>query len=390
MRGSHIITEKPLPPGWQWKNIGELCHVATGGTPDTSNMDYYKGNIPWMKSGDVKGTYLNDATHYISEKGLSNSNAVLHPINTVLLAMSGQGKTRGTSSILKISAACSQSVAAILPSDVILPELIHYWLMYKYSDTRNITGDNERTGLNLKLVRRIIIPLPPLPEQKRIAKILNEKMTAIEKAHAAAEAQLEAAIKLQYAYVQETLKSPLKSYSLNECTEEVSTGIGSKWSEYPVLGATRSGLAPAKDPVGSRPERYKLVDVGTIFYNPMRILIGSIALVDDGDNAGITSPDYVVIKAKEGILHYRWFYHWLRSSLGERFIKSLARGAVRERILFNRLIQGSIDLPSYESQLIAAEKIAKIKPLITGIEEQLKYINALPSIILRKSFSGGF
>ena len=96
------------------------------------------------------------------------------------------------------------------------------------------------------------------------------------------------------------------------------------------MGATRDGVAPAKELPGKHPERYKPVVPGTVFYNPMRILIGSIAFIDEGDEAGITSPDYVVLRGKEGVVESRWFYHWLRSPLGEQCISSLARGAVRE------------------------------------------------------------
>jgi len=70
-------------------------------------------------------------------------------------------------------------------------------------------------------------------------------------------------------------------------------------------------LAPAKEPVGKDPTRYKLVEPGTIFYNPMRILLGSVAMIDEGDAPGITSPDYVVFTTRPGTLHPRWFYYWL-------------------------------------------------------------------------------
>src|ERR1035437_1445565 len=134
-----------------------------------------------------------------------------------------------------------------------------------------------------------------------------------------------------------------REISLGEALVEVSSGVGAAWSNYRVLGATRAGLALAKEPVGKSPERYKLVSPGTVFYNPMRIMIGSIAMVDDGDATGITSPDYVVLKGREGRVHSRWFYYWLRSPYGKRCIESLARGAVRERMLFNRLADGEIN-----------------------------------------------
>lgn len=137
----------------------------------------------------------------------------------------------------------------------------------------------------------------------------------------------------------------LQRIRLSDALIEVTQGVGPAWHKYRVLGATRDGLAPAKEKVGKNPERYKLVEPGTIFYNPMRILIGSIAMVDEGEEPGITSPDYVVFRTRDGILHSRWFYHWLRSPYGERFIRSLARGAVRERLLFRRLALAELELP---------------------------------------------
>ncbi|MBI1845351.1 MAG: hypothetical protein HY294_04060 [Candidatus Rokubacteria bacterium] len=125
---------------------------------------------------------------------------------------------------------------------------------------------------------------------------------------------------------------------LGECLEEVTRGVGPSWSNYRLLGATRDGLAAAKEPVGQNPERYKLVEPGTIFYNPMRILLGSIAYVDEGQDPGLTRPDYVVFKTKPDVLHPRWFYYWLRSEDGATFIRTLARGAVRERMRIQKSV----------------------------------------------------
>ena len=96
---------------------------------------------------------------------------------------------------------------------------------------------------------------------------------------------------------------------LGDVLIEVKQGIGGKWANYPVLGATRNGLAPAREPPGKHAAKYKPVLHGTVFYNPMRILIGSIAFVDDDDEPGITSPDYVVLRGREGEVDSRWFYY---------------------------------------------------------------------------------
>jgi type I restriction enzyme, S subunit len=109
--------------------------------------------------------------------------------------------------------------------------------------------------------------------------------------------------------------------------------------------------------------------------------------LDDGDTPGITSPDYVVFKSKKGIIHPRWFYYWFRSPYGENFIKTLARGAVRERMLFNRLGRGEVDLPSWEIQSQIAEKLKDIKALKVSVENQLSEINRLPSALLHLAFT---
>jgi type I restriction enzyme, S subunit len=86
----------------------------------------------------------------------------------------------------------------------------------------------------------------------------------------------------------------------------------------------------------------------------MRILLGSVAMADEDDPPGITSPDYVVMTAIDGKLNAGWFYHWFRSRYGENFIRSLTRGAVRERLLFRRLGAAVIQLPDWETQQQAA------------------------------------
>jgi restriction endonuclease S subunit len=177
-----------------------------------------------------------------------------------------------------------------------------------------------------------------------------------------------------------------RTIPLSEALIEVSSGVGPAWTRYRVLGATRAGLALAKEPVGKAPERYKLVEPGTIFYNPMRILIGSIAMLDDGEEPGITSPDYVVVRTRPGVLHHRWFYHWLRSEQGAEMIRSLARGAVRERLLFKRLARGAVTIPDWDSQVRAADKLAIIQKARAAAAAQLEAAKALPAAYLRQVF----
>ena len=231
------------------------------------------------------------------------------------------------------------------------------------------------------------IPWVAVPQQQRIAANLANQLAAVEDARQAATAQLRELTQFANAIVRETLAHPdTESHSLVDVLVEVKQGIGNRWADLPVLGATRDGLAPAKESVGKNPERYKPVTVGTVFYNPMRILIGSIAMVDEGDAPGITSPDYVVLRGREGLVDSRWFYYWLRSPDGERCIASLARGAVRERMLFNRLAEGEIALPPYPVQQAASRALAELRPMKTAVEARLREIERLPQRLLAQVF----
>lgn len=184
-----------------------------------------------------------------------------------------------------------------------------------------------------------------------------------------------------------------KKIKLGDGLTEVKGGIGSNWADFPVYGATVDGLAPAKEPPGKSPQKYKPVTSGTIFYNPMRILIGSVAYVSEDDRPGITSPDYVVFRGNEGVIDSYWFYYWLRSPLGHECVLSLARGAVRERMLFNRLAEAEVPIPDFDVQQEFSQKLrvaqSEINSIKAAINHQLMDIKNLPHRIVVASFGAG-
>lgn len=270
------------------------------------------------------------------------------------------------------------------------PDFVSFLVGSNYGKSYFLAHAKKTTGIatiNQRVLGDFPLLSPPLQEQHSIALALNLQMRILEKARSHAQSQVNDTKQLANAIIQTSVgNSNSVSRMLGEILIEVKNGIGVNWSEYPVLGATRDGLAPAKEPVGKNPERYKPVQRGTVFYNPMRILIGSIAMVDDDDAPGITSPDYVVLRGRDGVVDSRWFYYWLRSPLGERCIASLARGAVRERMLFNRLAEGEITLPPYPVQVAASRALAEIRPMRQRIQAQLREIEQLPARLLAQAF----
>jgi len=152
-------------------SLGELCSFMTGGTPTSSVHEYYEnGTVPWLVSGDIHKKQIFDCGNRITEIGVANSNAKVLPENSVLIALNGQGKTRGTVALLRMrNATCNQSLVAICPDQSkLLPEYLFSVLDSMYQEIRNLTGDNQRSGLNIPIIKTIRIPLPPLAIQQEI------------------------------------------------------------------------------------------------------------------------------------------------------------------------------------------------------------------------------
>jgi type I restriction enzyme, S subunit len=256
-----------------------------------------------------------------------------------------------------------------------------------WADYKDAVSGSTRLKLPQNTMNLVLLPAPEPTIQQTIADQLTESFRHVAVAQNAIGEQLNDIKALSNSIVSYSLVSSSPSVMpIGQALDEVTQGVGPSWSQHRVLGATRSGLAIAKERPGKHADRYKPVTAGTVFYNPMRILIGSIAFVDDDDEPGITSPDYVVLRGKPGVVDSRWFYYWLRSPLGERRIQSLARGAVRERMLFNRLAEGEIELPDYDTQVKASKALAQIKPMRTAIRKQSDELELLPQKLLAQVF----
>lgn len=268
-------------------------------------------------------------------------------------------------------------------------EFLSLWIRYQ-AITGAFEDQNAKTTIaHLPQVRLEQLPVPDVDinKQRRIAARLKAQLADVETARQAADTQLREVSSLANAIILDSVgRHQTEPHSLGDVLDEVKQGIGNAWSEYPVLGATRDGLAPAKEQPGKQAPKYKPAFPGTVFYNPMRILIGSIAFVDEDDTPGITSPDYVALRGKSGQVDSRWFYYWLRSPLGAQCITSLARGAVRERMLFNRLSEGEIELPGFTAQKNASRALRELKPLRQAIETKLAEIERLPQRLLAQAF----
>ncbi len=181
-----LLATFDLPSTWEWALVGELCTLRTGATPSTARPEYYGGSIRWLVSGDIHKRNIRDCDGRISEVGLAHSNCKLLPENSVLIALNGQGKTRATVAILRVPAACNQSLVAMTPvsSEVLLSEFLYLNLLYRYYEIRDITGQKQRRGLNMGLVGDLPISVAPIAEQHRIVAKVDELMALCDRLEA--------------------------------------------------------------------------------------------------------------------------------------------------------------------------------------------------------------
>ncbi len=166
MFGDPVTNDK----GWEVKPLGTITKIGTGSTPNRKVNSYYAGNNPWIKSTEVCNCIIHEAEEYISDEAIKETNCTLYPENTILMAMYGQGKTRGQIAILKIVACTNQAVAAIMPSNKFAPTFIFHHLHIMYDNIRSMARGGNQANLNLSLVKSIKTILPPLPLQQAFAK----------------------------------------------------------------------------------------------------------------------------------------------------------------------------------------------------------------------------
>ena len=175
--GSNIpeIRFKGFTDPWEQRKVSEVSEIVAGGTPSTSVSEYWEPKeVPWLSSGEVHKKYITYTDDMISKNGLANSSAKIIKKNSVLIALAGQGKTRGTVAINRISLSTNQSIAAMSFNDDIVPEFVFSNLENRYDEIRaTSSGDGSRGGLNKQLVGDITIPYTIKEEQQKIGQYFS-------------------------------------------------------------------------------------------------------------------------------------------------------------------------------------------------------------------------
>lgn len=171
-----------LPEGWRRSTLGEIARITSGGTPDRSEPSYWGGSVPWVTTGEIQFNTITDTAEKITEAGLKNSSAKIFPSGTLLMAMYGQGKTRGQVAKLGIEASTNQACAAILLNDGHDPDFYFQYFTFQYDAIRELGNAGTQQNLSGGILKGVGVPVPPIDEQRRVAQVLGAWDEAITKA----------------------------------------------------------------------------------------------------------------------------------------------------------------------------------------------------------------
>jgi type I restriction enzyme S subunit len=166
----------PVPESWEVCKVGDVAKIQSGGTPTRETAENWSGgSIPWVKTGEINYCVIHDTEEKITPTGLANSSARLYPKGTLLMAMYGQGITRGRVGLLGIEAATNQACASITPTGKkrVSSVFLYYFFEYHYEDLRKLGHGANQRNMNAALIRSFPLMFPKADEQAAVVTALE-------------------------------------------------------------------------------------------------------------------------------------------------------------------------------------------------------------------------
>ena len=380
-----------LPNGWKKVKLGDVAKVTSGGTPLRTQSEYWNGNIPWVKTAQIQNGHISkdQVDEYITELGVKESSAKIVPKGTLLMAMYGQGKTRGQVAILDIDATINQACAAFhLKENEVSTQYLFQYFLFSYENIRNLSNDGGQKNLSAEIIKKIPLDLPPIEEQKKIATTLSVWDSAIEKMEKLIEAKensytcfLASSIKTN-AYVE--LGIFLTEVSERNKYEKIQQVLSVSNSRGFILPEEQFDRKVASENLSN----YKIVRLGQYAYNPSRINVGSIARLNDWKEA-VISPMYTVFEIEnQKQLDSDFLLHWLNSSEAKQRIKNSAQGSVRETVGFGDLCKIKIPKFDLKKQQKIVSVLNSMNQEITLLMQQLENYKKQKQGLMQKLLTG--
>ncbi len=397
-----------IPEDWEVKRIGDLANIGSGGTPSREITSYWNGKIPWVTTSQIDFNTITEADQFITEDGLKNSAAKLLPAGTLLIALYGQGKTRGKVGVLGFEASTNQACASISLQRNISREFLLHFLTSRYDFIRNSSNSGGQENLNGQIVKDIPVALPSLKEQRAIATALSDVDALL--------AKLDQLI---------TKKRDLKQAAMQQLLTGQTRlpGFSGEWEIKSMrsLGMTYGGLTgKTKSDFGVGNCRYipfmnvmadtvidpkwleivyvasnesqNLTRKGDLFFNgssetPEEVALCSI-LLEDITDLYLNSFCFGFRFNPEVKVNGLFFANWFRCSEGRNAMSILAQGATRYNIAKSAFLKLLIPQPSEEEQTAIATILSDMDAEITALETRRDKTRDLKQGMMQELLTG--
>lgn len=374
-----------VPEHWEAAAIRRFCRVFAGATPSRNVPAYWQGgSIPWLASGDVNLRRITYARQFITKAGFAASSTKWIGPGSLVIALAGQGRTKGMVATVEFSTTCNQSLAAIEPhplrSDY---RFLAYYLESRYIDIRALVGDDLRDGLNLEHVRGITAPLPPLSEQSAIVRFLEDADQRIQHYIHAKQKLIKLLEEQRQTIVHHAITRGLDSnISLKPSDLEWLGEVPEHWRILRTksifrLRTQKSGKAHGMEllsiytHIGVRPRKdleergnkasttddYWIVLKGDLIVNKLLAWMGAVGI---SEYEGVTSPAYDILRPIQPLCP-RYYHHLFRTKLYLQQFKQRSRGIMdmRLRLYFDQLGQIPVLVPPVAEQEAIVTYIAE-------------------------------
>lgn len=390
---------------WKEVRLGDVCtRVCSGGTPKSTNLSYYGGEIPWLNTKEIDFNRIYFTEKTITDSGLNNSSAKWIVPNTVTVAM--YGATAGKSCIVKVPMTTNQACCNLtINYEVADYEFVYYSLKNDYTTLASLANGGAQQNLNAQIIKDYVLKMPSLADQRRIASILSSLDRKIElnnKINADLEEMAQAIFKNWFVdfepfkdgkFVDSELgmiPEGWKVGTLGDITKNKSAKVKER-NDVKVLSPVTTGELVlseeyfTKQVFSSSIAKYKIVNKGDFAYNPARVNIGSLGR-NEFDFDGCVSPVYVVFSVLDGYENY--FDLFRKTDFFKDSVASLAIGGVRQSLSYDDLSSIEVIIPSENAVEEFNNLYNQMKKTIKANKLENSRLSTLRDTLLPRLMSG--
>lgn len=390
---------------WKEVRLGDVCsRVCSGGTPKSTNLSYYGGEIPWLNTKEIDFNRIYSTEKTITESGLSNSSAKWIVPNTVTVAM--YGATAGKSCIVKVPMTTNQACCNLTINEEVADyEFVYYTLKNDYTTLASLANGGAQQNLNAQIIKDYVLQMPSLADQRRIASILSSLDRKIElnnKINADLEEMAQAIFKNWFVdfepfkdgkFVDSELRMIPEGWkvgTLGDITKNKSAKVKER-NDVKVLSPVTTGELVlseeyfTKQVFSSSIAKYKIVNKGDFAYNPARVNIGSLGR-NEFDFDGCVSPVYVVFSVLDGYENY--FDLFRKTDFFKDSVASLAIGGVRQSLSYDDLSSIEVIIPSENAVEEFNNLYNQMKKTIKANKLENSRLSTLRDTLLPRLISG--